>query len=218
MRDSKTIVREGYDSISRAYRSDDFDYESSGYRPLLTEFETYLANGDRVLDLGCGCGVPVAQHLAKRCQVTGVDISPVQIDRAEKLVPGARFVCGDITELDFPASSFDAIVSFYTVIHVPREQQPEMFRKMARWLAPGGMLMLTVAAVEWTGTEAEWHGAEMYWSHAGRDVYCEWLLELGIEILAEQFIPEGNGGHPVFIARKPPGGLRSSGGLENLVP
>jgi hypothetical protein len=42
----------------------------------------------------------------------------------------------------------------------------------------------------------------MYWSHAGRDTYFEWLRELGFTLIAEYFLPEGDSGHPVFLAQK----------------
>ncbi|MCA1596896.1 MAG: class I SAM-dependent methyltransferase [Chloroflexi bacterium] len=201
MRDPRSIVREGYDAISQAYRSDTFELENSGYQPFVEEFEIYVTDGGRVLDLGCGCGAPVAKRLSKKYQVTGIDVSPVQIARAKRNVPAARFLCGDMTELDFEPASFDAIVSFYAVIHVPLELQPALFQKLARWLTPGGHLMITVGGTEWTGTEPEWHGAEMYWSHADRHVYRRWLEDLGFTILMEHFIPEGKGGHPLFLAR-----------------
>ena len=58
----------------------------------------------RVLDAGCGCGVPVARDLvAAGHHVTGVDVSAVQIDRARRLVPAAEFVRADLTTLDLPA-------------------------------------------------------------------------------------------------------------------
>lgn len=97
MNNPKTIVRVGYDAISHAYRADTFDFDNSGYKVFLTEFEQYLKPGDRVLDLGCGCGVPVARHLARRYAVTGVDISETQVTRAQALVSDAQFVCADMT-------------------------------------------------------------------------------------------------------------------------
>ena len=47
-----------------------------------------------VLDLGCGAGVPATRDLVDRgFNVTGIDISEVQIERAQRLVPGGRFIC-----------------------------------------------------------------------------------------------------------------------------
>lgn len=202
MTDPKTIVRAGYDSISHAYRADTFDFDASDYKVALTEFKRRLKPGSRVLDLGCGCGVPVAEHLARDYAVTGVDISPVQVNRAQARVPGARFVCADMTEAAFPDASFDAIVSFYAIIHVPVDEQPSLVERVSRWLVGGGVFLVTLGSTAWTGTEANWHGAEMFWSHADAVTYRGWLHQAGFRVIHEQFVPEGDGGHSLFLARK----------------
>lgn len=80
MTDPKAIVKRGYDQVSRAYRADDADDgQYAGWMDLL---EARVAPPAKVLDLGCGCGVPVARRLSPRYDVTGVDLSPVQIERA----------------------------------------------------------------------------------------------------------------------------------------
>jgi len=202
MQDPKSLVREGYDRISRNYRGDTFDFEASGYRQFLSELEPLLKPSSRILDLGCGCGVPIARHLARRHDVTGVDISEVQIARARSLVPNARFLRADMTEAAFPDGSFEAVVSFYAVIHVPVGEQPALFRRTAGWLASGGHLLVTVGHRAWTGMEEDWHGAAMYWSHADAATYRAWLEECGFSILSERFVPEGEGGHTLFLAQK----------------
>lgn len=143
---SKEIVRLGYDAVSYAYRGDDEDEDCAQYHQWLDELIPQLSPGKAVLDLGCGCGIPVCRRLATRYQVTGVDSSPVQIKRAQRLVPTASLICADMTAVDFPPESFQAIVSFYAIIHVPLPEQPQMFRKMHRWLEPGGYLMMTVGS------------------------------------------------------------------------
>jgi cyclopropane fatty-acyl-phospholipid synthase-like methyltransferase len=170
-----------------------------------------LKDGDPVLDLGCGCGVPAAAILAERFMVTGVDISPVQIERARRLVPAAQFMRHDMSELEFPPESFGAIVSFFAIIHVPVEEQQSMVWKLSRWLRPGGYLLATVGARAWTGTEDNWHGAPMYWSHADRETYLAWLNEAGFEVHWTRFIPEGDGGHTLLLAKRAPT-LPSPGG------
>ena len=62
--------------------------------------------------------------------------------------------------------------------------------------------MATLGHRAWTGTEADWKGAEMYWSHADVETYRNWLNQHHFVILAEHFIPEGEGGHSLFIAKK----------------
>jgi SAM-dependent methyltransferase len=163
-----------------------------------------LADGTPILDLGCGCGVPATAILAERFMVTGVDISPVQIERARRLVPAAQFMCHDMSELEFPPESFGAIVSFFAIIHIPLEEQQKMVRKLNRWLRPGGYLLATVGARAWTGTEDNWHGAPMYWSHADRETYLAWLEEAGFEVLWTRFIPEEDSGHTLLLARREP--------------
>src|SRR5438093_10866874 len=104
--DPKALVREGYDRASHAYRGDAYELEQSGYGHWLRRLAKRIEPGARVLDLGCGCGVPVARELAKRYVVEGIDLSPVQIERARRLVPEASFTCADMTTACFPAGSF----------------------------------------------------------------------------------------------------------------
>jgi SAM-dependent methyltransferase len=135
--------------------------------------------------------------------VTGVDISPVQIERARELVPSAGFLCADMTEVSFPPGSFDAVLALYSIIHVPLEEQEGLFGKIARWMKAGGWLLCTVGHREWTGTEQNWldvEGGTMYWSHADEATYRRWLEGSGFYIEERVFLPEGEGGHTAFLA------------------
>lgn len=202
--DPKDLVRTSYDLISETYRSDDAEDGEEG--PWLEELAARLPLAAAVLDLGCGNGIPAARWLqAHGYQVMGVDISPVQIERAQRLVPGATFRCADFTTLEFPEHSFHAIVSFFAIIHVPVEEQPPLLRSIQRWLKPGGWFMATVGARVSTGIEENWldAGAPMYWSHADRDTYLRWLEVAGFSVEWHRFIPEGSGGHTLLLARKP---------------
>ena len=190
--DPKQIVRAGYDKVSYAYRAESFDYANSGYKTFLSWLEPRLRPDAAVLDLGCGCGIPVAQVLAGHYQVTGVDISAVQIERARQLVPAAYFICADMTALDFAANSFDAIVAFYSIIHIPLAEQPALLTKMGQWLKPQGYLLASLGQTAWTGTAADWRdvtGATMYWSHGDAATYCNWLAAAGFSIVQEGFLP-----------------------------
>ena len=90
----KDIVSTGYDVVSYTYRGDIEDADCAAYHQWLDELMPWLSAGTPVLDLGCGCGIPVAKRLAVRHRVTGVDISPVQIQRARQLVPQAQRCTG----------------------------------------------------------------------------------------------------------------------------
>lgn len=201
--DPKAIVRGGYDKVSFAYRNGDAT-PSFDYAARVEHACRGLQPATRFLDLGCGCGQPVSAVLAKRGRVTGVDLSPVQIERARAAIPNANFVVGDMCEVHFPRGSFDAVFAFYSIIHVPVEKQLSLLRSVRAWLRPGGRLVATLGANAWTGTERDWlgvSGATMYWSQADAATYRTWLAETGYVILEEEFVTEGTGGHQLFIAQ-----------------
>jgi SAM-dependent methyltransferase len=185
--DPKQIVREGYDRIAERYsewiettRSE----ERARYtRVLLDE----LAPGAGVLDLGCGVGLPTTQRLAQRFRVTGADFSAQQIALARQNVPGAQFVQADITQLDLPAASFDAVAAFYTFIHVPREEQSKLLRDIASWLRPGGLLVATMSVESVKADYAEdFLGAPMYWSGFDGETNKRLVEEAGLRIVSAQ--------------------------------
>ncbi len=158
-----------------------------------------------MLDLGCGCGVPVARSLAAAgYEVTGVDISEVQIERARRLVPAGTFIRADAGEVSFPGASFDAVVSLYALVHMPLDAQPGLLRRAAGWLRPGGWLLTVTGERAWTGTQDNWLGGPtaMWWSHADAATYRAWLADAGLEVTQQDFVPEGDSGHALFWARR----------------
>jgi cyclopropane fatty-acyl-phospholipid synthase-like methyltransferase len=203
----RELVRRGYDSISETYRSADgasnrtSSETTETYAAWIRELAQLLAPGARVLDLGCGAGVPAAAELTRReFMVTGVDFSEVQIQRARRLVPAATFICADMAIWDPPAGSFDAIICLYALIHVPLEDQRALFPRVRRWLAAGGYLLAIVGAQTWTGVE-DYFGAEMFWEHADTATYLQWFAEADLEPQWSRFIPEGDAGHGLILAR-----------------
>lgn len=204
--DARAIVLEGYALASHAYRGDVFPLAGSAYAHWLRRFEALLTPGGRVLDLGCGNGLPVALELSARFAVTGVDLSPVQIERARALVPAADFLCADMTEVELPAGSFAGVAAFYSLINVPAAEHPGLFQRIAGWLAPGGVVLATVGRDAWTGIERDWRGvpgARMYYSQASVQDYRAWFRDAGLTLIEEGREPkQGNPGYAVLIARR----------------
>jgi SAM-dependent methyltransferase len=141
---------------------------SASRRRWLAKALELVPAGADVLDLGCGGGVPMTQALAAGRQVTGVDISARQIELARAAVPEATFVHADMTGLHFDPASFDAVVAFYSLTHVPRADLPELLASVRRWLRPGGVLIATMGAQDGPdAVEQDWLGAPMFFSHHG---------------------------------------------------
>jgi SAM-dependent methyltransferase len=203
--DRRDIVRRGYDAVSERYRGDDDD--PAEYRPWTTELLGVLPPGSCVLDVGCGCGIPVARDLtAAGHAVIGVDISDAQIRRARRLVPQGTFVTADIVGYSFGTERFDAVVALYSLIHVPVADQPEVIRAIGDALADGGVLLATLGWEAWTGRDTDWLGGatEMWWSQADHGTYRDWLQAAGLDVTASAYAPEGTTGHALFWARRRP--------------
>jgi SAM-dependent methyltransferase len=203
----RDLVRRGYDSISLAYRSDEGDAagpsagDVSRYAGWVADLAGLLRPGARVVDLGCGAGIPATRELATRgLQVLGVDFSAVQLRRARRLVPGARLIQADMTALQLRPASTDAVVSFYALIHVPVPDQQALFPRIRDWLRPGGYFLATVGATGWTGT-ARYLGADMFWDHADTGTYLRWFEAARLTPLWHRYVPEGNSGHTLILAQ-----------------
>jgi ubiquinone/menaquinone biosynthesis C-methylase UbiE len=78
--------------------------------------------GDRIIDIGCGCGatsIALAEHVAPDGFVVGVDISAPMLERARQLAPKGLpldFVQADATVYPFERASFDLLVSRFGVM------------------------------------------------------------------------------------------------------
>ncbi len=206
--DPKQIVAQGYDKIAEQHHwwaGHTRAEERQRYTDFLLE---QVPAGGSVLELGCGVGLPTARILAQRFQVTGVDLSARHIALARQNVPDATFLQADMTALSFPQASFDAVVGFYSIIHVPREEQPGLLRDIAGWLKPGGLF---VAAMGTSDVEQDilpdWMGAPMYWSHFDSETNRRLVLEAELQIIraTEETAPED--GVPItflwVVAQKP---------------
>lgn len=202
--EQKRIVREGYDKLSYDYRPDSTPDDHDNYAEWIQLLVDRLPKRAPVLDIGCGCGLPATKLLAEHFEVTGVDFSEVQIERAKELVPTARFLCSDISELVLPPESFDAIVSFYAIIHMPLDEHPKLFASIARWLRPSGYFLATIGHDEWTGAEDAYldvPGGKMAWSHADEATNVRWLEDVGLHVHWTRFVPEGDSGHTLVLAQ-----------------
>lgn len=180
MQDKKT-VKEGYNAIAARYlatrNKDSEDVQ------LLQYLVRRLPQGAQVLDAGCGAGVPVTRYLSQYFNVTGVDFAEVQVRLARQLVPQARFLCQDITQLAFADDSFDAICSYYAIIHIPRQEHRALLQDFHRILKPSGWVLLCLGADNLERDIAEdYLGTRMHWSHYDAETNLNMVRACGFEI------------------------------------
>jgi SAM-dependent methyltransferase len=105
----------------------------------------YVA-GKRVLDVACGEGYGSALLAGVAAAVTGIDIDGGAIRHARASYSGVtnvRFEEGGAAALPLPDASVDAVVSFETIEHLPRADQPRMIAEIARVLTRDGVLVLS---------------------------------------------------------------------------
>src|SRR5580692_7168775 len=192
----RDLVRRGDDGTAAATSAQDV----SRYVGWVAELAGLLRPGARVVDLGCGAGIPATRELASHgLQVLGADFSAVQLHRAQRLVPAARLVQADMAALHLRPASADAVVAFYSLIHVPLADQRALFPRIRDWLRPGGYLLAIVGARQWTGT-APYLGADMFWDHADTATYVRWLQAARLAPIWHRYIPEGSSGHTLVLA------------------
>jgi cyclopropane fatty-acyl-phospholipid synthase-like methyltransferase len=181
MTDPARLVASGYDEIGETYLS---RFGSSVVREKwLGVLTAKMPAQGHVLDLGCGAGIPVARELAAQgFSVVGVDVSSEQTARARANVPGATFVRADMSDVMLDQASFDGIGAFYAITHVPATEQGALFKRIASWLKPGGVLVASLgtgAEGDWIG---EWLGTTMFFSHNSEATSLALLRDAGLAI------------------------------------
>ncbi|GAA0429643.1 class I SAM-dependent methyltransferase [Leifsonia naganoensis] len=98
--------------------------------------------GGPVADLGCGPG-RITGHLAGLgLDVWGIDLSPGMVEVARREHPGIPFSVGSMLDLPFGEAELAGALAWYSIIHIPQDEQDALFREFARVVRPGGRLVL----------------------------------------------------------------------------
>jgi len=201
----KQVVEQGYDRVAHAYASLEGETEWPRMRWLKKVLDK-LAPSASVLDLGCGSGAPADIEISKEHQVTGVDISQTQIDLALKNIPNGTFLHEDAGSIEFPPSSFDAVVSFYTLEHIPRQEHATILGRIYHWLKPGGLLLISMEAGEFEDVFGKWLGVPMFISCFNPEKMDQLVLKSGFEMVETVIEPQVEQGEPIpyhwILARK----------------
>jgi cyclopropane fatty-acyl-phospholipid synthase-like methyltransferase len=183
------MVGDGYDAMGDTFA----DWRSRIVGDPGDEWEkelvSRLGEGVRMLELGCGAGTPeTTQRLARRFRLTGVDISPRQVELARAAMPEAEFVCADFTDVELPASSFEAVTSFYAFNHVPRELLGPLLVRIHSWLVPGGWMMVAFGQSDLPGWTGDFLGATTYFASYPPETNSQLVRDAGFAIERDEVV------------------------------
>jgi cyclopropane fatty-acyl-phospholipid synthase-like methyltransferase len=174
-----------FDRIGKAY--DDAFPHKEGQAAAGDWLVRRLRPGARVLDVGCGTGVPTARQLADAgCDVTGIDISEGMLDLARREVPGATFLRLDVVDVPDVGESrggFDAIVAFFSLLMLTRAEIPTTLHRLHDLLEPEGYLLLGMVEADLDDTPAEYLGNLVRLTGYPRDELRTVVTDAGFEVL-----------------------------------
>ena len=176
------IVRNGYSKIALKYHLQRNIYPN---KSLLSKLVRHVPKNSKILDLGCGAGVPIDKFLVnKGFDVTGIDFADGMLKLARKNVPKARFIKMDITSLKFNPNSFDGAVSFYAIIHIPRSKHSMIYKKLHKILKPHGIMLLNASGTDtWEEYSEDYMGVPMFWSFYNPKKTLQIIRNEGFKIL-----------------------------------
>jgi len=201
------IVEHDGEVIARGYDRVADDYEAlegvDAPWPRLRRVQAFAAGlpaASRILDVGCGNGVPATRELALKHQVTGVDISETQIARAASNVPEATFICGDARAVDLPVASFDAIVALYLVDNIPSEEYPAFFCRLRDLLRPNGRLLLSAEPGDDPWQSYTWLGVPMFINTIPTEALVGLIEDSGLSVVSTELESQLEGDRTIEYA------------------
>lgn len=211
-------TKDSYDAIASRYLQ--WSSAGTGHATRMKYIDRALPSSDTwsnatVLELGCGAGIPVtAALLARGMKVVANDISSTMIALAKEKLHSEKveFIEGDMMDLIFSRNSLDAVMAFFSILHLPPSDQPIIIKRISEWLRPGGVFVANFAAGDPLSTvEDKFMGAEkgvVHFGSLGDDRTLAVIEQSGLVVSAKDTISEeaddgkAAGTHLWIIARK----------------
>lgn len=161
----------------------------------------FASEGGKALDVGCGVGGRFIRILKdKGFSITGIDVSEEMIKLAKKNHPEIDFIKTDIATWE-TEQTFDLIVAWDSIFHLPFGLQQPVIKKLCRILAKNGILIYTFGNAYGEHTDI-WHDDTFYYSSIGINENLRIMMDNGLTILhleLDQY-PEK---HIYTIAKRP---------------
>jgi SAM-dependent methyltransferase len=142
-----------------------------------------LPAGARVLDLGCGSGLPTAKQLLEAgIEVVGIDESSAMLDLAQQQAPGGRYLHQDLRDFD-DLGEFDAVVAFFALLMLPRADIPALLEKCREHLRGPKLLLVSMVHGDFDFFPVSFLGAATNVSAYPPDKLRDVVSEAGFEVL-----------------------------------
>lgn len=158
------------------------------------------AQGARILDIGCGGGVPIARHVADAgCRITGIDTAPALLALARLRLPGHRWLRRDMRHLVL-GKRFDGILAWDSLFHLCVADQRRMIPRLRRHAAPGAVLLFSSGPRHGEAI-GRFEGEPLFHASLAPSAYRRLLAANGFRLLAHAAEDPGCGGHTVWLVR-----------------
>ncbi|MFJ9415973.1 class I SAM-dependent DNA methyltransferase [Streptomyces sp. NPDC101227] len=179
---------EAFDAIGDLY--DDAFPHKEGQVATGTWLAGALPAGSRILDVGCGTGLPTARQLSDAGhRVVGIDLSPSMIKLARDNAPDAEFHRLDIADLRGGRlggpGSFDGIAAFFSLLMLPRAEIPYALGLLHDLLRPDGLLALSMVEADVDDFTIPFLGTSVRVSGYLRDDLRRVVRDAGFEVAGE---------------------------------
>lgn len=169
----------------------------------LDRFVSLLKDGACVLDLGCGSGIPIAQHLIRhQARVTGVDASPTMISLCRERFPDQEWIVGDMREVSL-GRKFDGILGWDSYFFLDPDSQRRMFDVFAAHASPGCVLMFNTGPKH-AEAIGNYRGEPLYHASLDPQEYQSLLDCAGFEVLDHSVEDRAAGLRTIWLARLQP--------------
>jgi len=168
-----------YDKIANWWHQqhEDSDYGVAQIKRALQ----YRSRGGDALDVGCGSGGRMVRILqTENYQITGIDVSSEMIRIASENHPENAFIHQDICTWE-TTDTFDFIVAWDSIFHLPYVQQEPVIKKLCRFLKEDGVLIYTFGDANGEHTD-EWRDDTFYYSSIGINENLRLLIENGLTV------------------------------------